>query len=74
MVLVGAASLISLYFSLQSDIEEAKGLPKPEVTGTEYHMKDEYVRESIQLTQEDIKEIKEDLKVITDRLYEIKSK
>ena len=74
IVIVGATSLVALYFALQSDIEKAKELPKTEITRTEYKMKDEYIRESIQSTEEDIKEIKEDLKEIRNRVYQLKSK
>tara|TARA_R100000329_G_scaffold53048_1_gene48699 strand:+ start:298 stop:567 length:270 start_codon:yes stop_codon:yes gene_type:complete len=56
--------VIGMWFTLQSDIEEAKELPKPEVSRTEYDLKDRMVRDTIMNTQEDVEEIKEDVKNI----------
>ena len=35
-IVVGAVSLASVYFALQSDIELAKKLPEPEIKKSEY--------------------------------------
>ena len=67
------ATLISMYFMLQADIAEAKELPTPadpEVTRMEFDMKDELIRQTIMNTQDDVKEIKEDIKLIKQKLYE----
>ena len=56
--------VVGVYFSLKSDIEEAKELPKPEVSRTEYDLKDQMIRDTIINTQEDVEEIKEDVKNI----------
>ena len=56
------ATLISMYFMLQADIAEAKELPvppPPDVTRMEYDMKDQLIRQTIMTTQEDVKELKE---------------
>ena len=45
-------------------IEEAKELPAPEVSRTEYDLKDQMIRDTIMNTQEDVEEIKEDVKNI----------
>ena len=74
---VGMATIISMWFMLQADIQEAKELPpptKPEITRTEYDLKDELVRETIMNTQEDVEEIKEKLEKLEDRLFERKGK
>lgn len=70
-------SVSSVYFTLKSDIAEAKELPKPVLSEQEYKYKDEVVRKTILLTQkdvdgikEDIKEIKETLSVLEQRLYD----
>ena len=68
----GMATLISMYFMLQADIAEAKELPAPipdEVTRMEFNMKDQMIRNTIMDTQEDVKEIKETLEKIEDKLY-----
>ena len=68
----GMATLISMYFMLQAEIAEAKELPAPipdEVTRMEFNMKDQMIRNTIMDTQEDVKEIKETLEKIEDKLY-----
>ena len=65
------ATLIGMWFTLQADIAEAKELPEPpdpEVTRMEYDMKDELIRQTIMTTQDDVKEIKEDMKRIEEKL------
>ncbi len=67
------AAVISGWFVLQADIAEAKKLPlpaDPEITRMEYDMKDQLIRQTIMSTQEDVKEIKDDLKAIKEKLYE----
>ena len=71
MVLVGIATLIGMWFTLQSDIQEAKELPAPVIERMEFDMKDELIRQTIMDTQEDVDEIKEKLDKIDERLYEI---
>ena len=61
---VGMATLIGMWFTLQADIAEAKELPlppDPEITRMEFDMKDQLVRQTIMTTQEDVKEIKEQM-------------
>ena len=67
------ATIISMWFMLQADIEEAKELPKPpapDVTRVEFDMKDQMIRNTIMETQEDVKEIKESMEKIEDKLYD----
>jgi hypothetical protein len=76
-IAVGMATIIGMWFALQADIQEAKELPpptKPEITRTEYDLKDELVRETIMNTQEDVEEIKEKLEKLEDRLFERENK
>ena len=72
LIAIGAAmvTVIGMWFMLQADIAEAKNLPKPDVTRMEFDMKDELIRQTIMNTQDDVKEIKEDIKLIKQRLYE----
>ena len=60
-----------MWFTLQSDIEEAKNLPEPVIDRTEYDLKDELIRQTILDTQDDVDEIKDKLDKIDERLYEI---
>ena len=67
------ATLIGMWFTLQSDIAEAKELPAPpdpEVTRMEFDMKDQMIRNTIMNTQEDVTEIKESIQKIENKLYQ----
>ena len=68
----GITTVVGMWFALQADIAEAKELPKvePEVTRMEFDMKDQMIRQTIMTTQEDVKEIKESIEKIEDKLYE----
>jgi Mg2+ and Co2+ transporter CorA len=70
-IIIGGVAVVTLgYFDLQADIDEAKKLPEPVISRTEYDLKDELVRETIMNTQEDVEEIKDQLDKIEDRLFE----
>ncbi len=70
-LIIGGVAVVTLgYFDLQADIDEAKELPEPVISRTEYDLKDELVRETIMNTQEDVEEIKDQLDKIEDRLFE----
>lgn len=71
VVLFFVATVIGMWFTLQSDIDEAKELPKPNITRTEYDLKDELIRQTIMDTQEDVESILEELEKIDSRLYEL---
>ena len=72
LIAIGAAmaTVIGMWFILQGDIAEAKELPKQDVTRMEFDMKDQLIRQTIMTTQEDVVEIKEDIKLIKQKLYE----
>ena len=71
----GMATIISMWFMLQADIAEAKELPIPppaDVTRMEFDMKDKNIRLTIENTQKDVEEIKEDLRRIEDKIDQLK--
>ena len=72
LIAIGAvmATIIGMWFVLQADIAEAKELPKADVSRMEFDMKDQLIRQTIMNTQDDVKEIKEDIKLIKQKLYE----
>jgi len=74
MIVGFTVTIASMYFVMQADIAEAKELPKPEISKTEYELKDELIRNTIMDTQEDVEEIKETIDKIDERLYEINKK
>ena len=64
-----------MWFTLQGDIAEAKELPlpsDPEITRMEYDMKDQLVRQTIMTTQEDVKELKDDMKRIEEKIDKLR--
>jgi alpha/beta superfamily hydrolase len=73
----GIATVVGMWFALQADIQEAKELPvieipPPDVTRMEFDMKDKNIRLTIENTQDDVEEIKEDLKRIEDKIDRLK--
>jgi len=71
----GIATVVGMWFALQADIAEAKELPiapPPDVTRMEYDMKDQLIRQTIMTTQDDVEEIKEDLKRIEEKLDKLR--
>lgn len=71
IIIAGAISLAGMYFSLNKEIELAKELPKPELTRTEYDLKDRLIREVIENTAKQVEENSEKLDKIDEKLYEI---
>jgi|TARA_R100001530_G_scaffold40616_1_gene31184 hypothetical protein len=71
-IIVGfTISIVSMYFVLQADIALAMERPEPEVTKTEFTYKDQIIRDAIMTTQEDVKEMKETLKLLETRIFEL---
>ena len=68
----GMATIIGMWFALQADIADAKELPAPDVTRMEFDMKDQNVRQTIMTTQEDVKEIKDDIRRIEDKIDQLR--
>jgi len=80
-IAVAIATVVGMWFALQADIQEAKDLPvnewnpewlkelpPPSITRMEFDMKDQLVRQTIMTTQEDVKEIKEQLEKLNDKI------
>jgi len=79
LIAIAAAitTIVSFWFAFQAqlddmrdEIEAAKTLPTPNIARTEYELKDELIRGTILNTQEDVSEIKKDLKEIEKHLRE----
>jgi hypothetical protein len=66
-----AVSFVGMYFALQKDIELAKELPKPQVTRTEYDLKDQLIRNTIIDTQKRVEDNSIKLDKIDEKLYQI---
>ena len=75
LAVTGLGALISMWFALQADIAEAKELPVPPdpvITRMEFDMKDQLVRQTIMTTQDDVTEIKEDIKRIEEKIDKLR--
>lgn len=71
-IIIGCAvSVATLYFALQKDIEEAKRLPEPIISRTEYDLKDQLIRQTIMDTQKKVDENGNKLDKIEQRLYDL---
>ena len=55
-----------LWFNLQADIQEAKELPEPPISRTEYDLKDQMIRNSILNTEEKVEKLEEKVDDIKD--------
>jgi len=80
-ILVTVGMVIGMWFTLKADIEEAKELPEPPVSRTEYDLKDQMIRNSIMNTEdkvekleEKVDDIKEDTKSINQTLLNMNNK
>ncbi len=73
LVVLGSVlvTTVGMWYTLQAEIELAKELPQPEVSRTEYDLKDQLIRETIMNTQEKVEENSEKLDNIDSKLYEI---
>ena len=74
MIIGGVLTLAGMWFTLKSDIAEAKELPAPNISRTEYDLKDELIRQTIMDTQEDVDVILEKIDKLDERLYELQKK
>jgi len=75
MMVAGIVSLVGMWFALQADIALAMEMPEPpdpEITRMEFDMKDQLVRQTIMTTQEDVKEIKEQMLRVEQKLDQLK--
>lgn len=73
--------VVGLWFNLQAEIEEAKQLPEPPISRTEYDLKDQMIRNSILNTEEKVEkledkvdDIKEDTRSINETLLNMNNK
>jgi hypothetical protein len=73
--------VVGLWFNIQADIQEAKELPEPPVSRTEYDLKDQMIRNSIMNTEEKVEkledkvdDIKKDTRSINETLLNMNNK
>ena len=69
------ATFCGMWFTLQAEITEAKELPKPpppDVSRIEFDMKDELIRQTIMTTQDDVIEIKDNIKRLENKIDQLR--
>lgn len=71
IVITFVVTVVGMWFAIQADIQLAKELPEPEVSRTEYDLKDQLIRETIMNTQEKVEQNSEKLDKIDEKLYQI---
>ena len=71
IIVAFVVTVVGMWFALQKDIDLAKELPKPEVSRTEYGLKDQLIRETIMNTQDKVEENSDKLDKIDEKLYQI---
>ena len=71
MIVGGAIALAATYFTLTAEIELAKELPKPDVSRTEFDLKDELIRSTIIDIDEKVDKNAEKLEDIDEKLYQL---
>jgi type IV secretory pathway VirB6-like protein len=74
MIAAAIATAVGMYYSLMKEIEIAKELPEPNITRTEFDLKDQMIRDAVMQTQKDVQEIHKDVKIIDERLFEMQKK
>ena len=67
----GIVSLSATYYTLMAEVEVAKTLPEMPISEKEFELKDKLIRASILSTQEDVQEIKEDMKYLRNKIDKI---
>ena len=71
IIVTFVVTVVGMWFALKKDIDLAKELPKPEVSRTEYDLKDQLIRETIMNTQEKVEQNSDKLDKIDEKLYQI---
>ena len=71
MIVGGAIALAATYFTLTAEIELAKELPKPDISRTEFDLKDELIRSTIIDIDEKVEKNAEKLEDIDEKLYQL---
>ena len=73
-IIVITSMFMTMYFTLQSDIEEAKALPPAVIDRIEYDLKQEWQTEHIEDLEEKVDEILFWCKEVDQKLYNKKDK
>ena len=64
-------TLVGMWFTLQADINEAKELPKPEISKMEFDMKDKMVRDAVLNTEKNVEKLDERMIRMEDKMDQL---
>ena len=64
-------TLVGMWFTLQADINEAKELPKPEISKMEFDMKDQMVRDAVLNTEKNVEKLEERMIRMEDKMDQL---
>ena len=64
-------TLVGMWFTLQADINEAKELPKPEISKMEFDMKDKMVRDAVLNTEKNVLKLEERMIRMEDKMDQL---
>ena len=64
-------TLVGMWFTLQADINEARELPKPEISKMEFDMKDKMVRDAVLNTEKNVEKLEERMIRMEDKMDQL---
>ncbi len=74
IIITFIVTVVGMWFALQKDIDLAKELPKPEVSGTEHDLKAQLIRQTIRQTEDKEEQNSGNQDKIDKKLYQIVKK
>ena len=69
-IIVVTSMFVGMYYTLQSDIQEAKELPPAEIKRMEYDLKQEWQTEHINQLEDEVKELRDWCRQIDKQLHD----
>ena len=71
-IIIFTSTIMGMYYTLESDIEEAKKLPPAEVERLEYDLKRQWTEGHILALELKVKELEADVKQIDKKMHYVK--
>ena len=73
-IIIVTSSFVGMYFTLQSDISEAKALPEAVIDRIEYDLKQDWHTDHINRLEKEVEELRDWCREIDSQLYNKKNK
>tara|TARA_Y100001938_G_scaffold137424_1_gene201569 strand:- start:1332 stop:1604 length:273 start_codon:yes stop_codon:yes gene_type:complete len=71
-IIMFTSSMVGMYYTLQSDIDDAKKMPKAVIDRIEYDLKQDWHTNHINKLEDEVKELKEWCKELDEEIYKKK--